>query len=45
MGKFTGKASQLGGLGMVALGITAMALMLTIDHTLNGIWQSEKVKH
>ncbi len=37
--KFAGKASQLGGLGMVGLGITAMALMLTIDHTLNGIWR------
>lgn len=37
--KFATKASQLGGLGMVALGITAMALMLTIDHTLNSIWR------
>lgn len=37
--KFAGKASQLGGLGMILLGITAMALMLTIDHTLNGIWR------
>jgi membrane protein len=37
--KFAGKASQLGGLGMIVLGITAMALMLTIDHTLNGIWR------
>lgn len=44
MGKFTGKASQLGGLGMVALGITAMALMLTIDHTLNGIWRVRRVR-
>ncbi|MFZ4552518.1 MAG: YihY family inner membrane protein [Aquabacterium sp.] len=37
--KFSAKASQLGGMGMVALGVTAMALMLTIDHTLNGIWR------
>ncbi|MDO9234942.1 MAG: YihY family inner membrane protein [Aquabacterium sp.] len=37
--KFAGKASQLGGLGMIALGFTAIALMLTIDHTLNGIWR------
>ena len=37
--KFTGQASQLGGLGMILLGITAMALMLTIDHTLNSIWR------
>lgn len=44
MGKFTGKASQLGGVGMVALGLTAMALMLTIDHTLNGIWRVRRVR-
>lgn len=44
MGKFTGKASQLGGVGMVALGITAMALMLTIDHTLNGVWRVKRVR-
>jgi membrane protein len=37
--KFAAKASQLGVLGMVALGVSAMALMLTIDHTLNGIWR------
>jgi membrane protein len=37
--KFAAKASQLGGLGLIALGLTAMALMLTIDHTLNGIWR------
>lgn len=37
--KFAGKASQLGGVGLIVLGITAMALMLTIDHTLNGIWR------
>lgn len=44
MGKFTGKASQLGGLGLIALGFTAMALMLTIDHTLNGIWRVRRVR-
>jgi membrane protein len=37
--RFAAKASQLGGLGMVALGVTAMMLMLTIDHTLNAIWR------
>jgi membrane protein len=42
--KFAGKASQLGGMGLVALGFTAMALMLTIDHTLNGIWRVRKVR-
>ncbi len=40
--KFAAKASQLGGLGLIALGLTAMALMLTIDHTLNGIWRVPK---
>lgn len=42
--KFASKASQLGGVGLVALGITAMALMLTIDHTLNGIWRVRAVR-
>lgn len=37
--KFSAKASQLGGVGLIALGLTAMMLMLTIDHTLNGIWR------
>ena len=39
LNSFAAKASQLGGLGLIALGITAMALMLTIDHTLNNIWR------
>ena len=42
--KFAAKASQLGGLGLVALGFTAMALMLTIDHTLNGIWRVRRAR-
>jgi membrane protein len=37
--RFAGKASQLGGVGLIALGVTAMMLMLTIDHTLNAIWR------
>ncbi|RZI86350.1 MAG: YihY family inner membrane protein [Rubrivivax sp.] len=37
--KFALKASQLGGVGLVVLGVTAVALMLTIDHTLNAIWR------
>ncbi|WP_236651176.1 YihY family inner membrane protein [Aquabacterium fontiphilum] len=37
--QFAEKASQLGGLGLIALGASAMALMLTIDHTLNAIWR------
>jgi membrane protein len=39
LGRFAGKASQLGGVGLIALGLTAMMLMLTIDHTLNAIWR------
>jgi len=36
---FAIKASRLGAAGLVALGFTAMALMLTIDRTLNAIWR------
>lgn len=44
LGKFATKASQLGGMGLIALGLTAMALMLTIDHTLNGIWRVRRAR-
>jgi membrane protein len=37
--QFAGKASRLGSVGLVALLFTAIALMLTIDRTLNGIWR------
>ena len=37
--QFAGKASKLGSVGLVLLGITALALMFTIDRTLNGIWR------
>lgn len=37
--QFAGKASKLGSVGLLLLGITALALMLTIDRTLNGIWR------
>jgi membrane protein len=39
---FATKASRLGAAGLVALGFTAMALMLTIDRTLNAIWRVRK---
>jgi membrane protein len=39
---FAAKASRLGAAGLIALGFTAMALMLTIDRTLNGIWRVKK---
>ena len=36
---FAGKASRLGGVGLVALLVTALALVFTIDRTLNAIWR------
>ncbi|MDR3368808.1 YihY family inner membrane protein [Rhodoferax sp.] len=40
--QFAGKASRLGGAGLAALFVTALALILTIDRTLNGIWRVRK---
>ncbi|CAN5713888.1 YihY family inner membrane protein [soil metagenome] len=37
--QFAAKANQLGAVGLVVLVFTAIALMLTIDRTLNGIWR------
>jgi len=37
--QFAGKAKRLGTVGLMALGVTAIALMLTIDRTLNAIWR------
>lgn len=37
--QFAGKANRLGTAGLVLLVLTAIALMLTIDRTLNGIWR------
>jgi membrane protein len=37
--QFAGKANRLGTLGLVLLVLTAIALMLTIDRTLNAIWR------
>lgn len=37
--QFAGKASRLGGLGFAALVVSAIALVLTIDRTLNNIWR------
>jgi membrane protein len=37
--QFALKANRLGVVGLVALVVTAMALMLTIDRTLNAIWR------
>jgi membrane protein len=37
--QFAGMASKLGGLGLALLVITALALVLTIDRTLNALWR------
>jgi len=37
--QFAGKARGMGTLGLVLLVVTALALMLTIDRTLNAIWR------
>ncbi|MDB5860099.1 MAG: putative rane protein [Ramlibacter sp.] len=37
--QFAGKASRLGSVGFAALVISSLALVLTIDRTLNGIWR------
>lgn len=37
--QFTSKASRLGSLGLVALLFSAVALVFTIDRTLNAIWR------
>ncbi len=37
--QFAGKASELGTAGGVVLFVTALSLVLTIDHTLNDIWR------
>jgi membrane protein len=40
--QFAAKANKLGAVGLVALGFTALALMLTIDRTLNAIWRVQR---
>ena len=37
--QFASKSNRLGTVGLVFLVITALAMMLTIDRTLNGIWR------
>jgi membrane protein len=37
--QFAGQASKLGTAGLAVLLVTALALILTIDRTLNGIWR------
>lgn len=40
--QFAGKAHRLGTAGLLVLVLTALALMLTIDRTLNAIWRVRK---
>ena len=40
--QFAGQANKLGSAGLILLGITALALMFTIDRTLNAIWRVPK---
>ena len=40
--QFSRQASKLGGVGLGVLLATAIALILTIDHTLNNIWRVKK---
>ena len=40
--QFSGKASRLGAVGLGVLFITALALVLTIDRTLNSIWRVKR---
>ena len=42
--QFAGKASKLGSVGLLLLVATALALMFTIDRTLNGIWRVPKAR-
>ena len=42
LSNFAGKASQVGVAGLVVLVLTALALVFTIDRTLNGIWRVPK---
>lgn len=37
--QFAGQASKMGGAGVALLMVTALALVLTVDHTLNSIWR------
>ncbi|MFM8770114.1 MAG: YihY family inner membrane protein, partial [Rubrivivax sp.] len=39
LSQFAGKASRMGALGLAALAATALALIMTIDRTLNAIWR------
>jgi membrane protein len=42
--QFASKASRLGAVGLVAFVVTALALIFTMDRTLNNIWRVRKLR-
>jgi membrane protein len=42
--QFSSRASRLGAVGLVALFVSSLALMLTIDRALNAIWRVRKTR-
>jgi len=42
--QFAGKASRVGSVGLLLLGATALAMMLTIDRTLNALWRVRQAR-
>ena len=44
LSQFAGKASKLGSVGLAALLVTALALIFTIDRTLNSIWRVRSLR-
>lgn len=44
LNQFAGKASKLGSAGLAALLVSALALIFTIDRTLNNIWRVRKLR-
>ena len=42
--QFSGKARGVGSVGLLVLGVTALATMLTIDRSLNAIWRVRKAR-
>ena len=40
--QFAAQASRLGSMGLLVLAVTALAMMLTIDRTLNALWRVRK---
>ena len=43
--QFAGHASKLGTIGLIVLFVTALALIMTIDRTLNTIWRVREPRH